>query len=165
MHVFTIFVIEFLFCFRNNNKVAVLIILYGLSLEVNNWNERKPIKRTSPCIDVNTYIPHSEAFCPYITYIFILHRTYLLISLFLDYSDTKVIRILNSELADTLGNLLSRCCGSALNPSQLFPEIEPSAFKIVSSMDVTKKLIDSVNSLPGKIFNNKTKRWLLLNVF
>ncbi|RZB39414.1 methionine--tRNA ligase, mitochondrial, partial [Asbolus verrucosus] len=65
-----------------------------------------------------------------------------------NYSDTKVVRILNSELADTLGNLLSRCCGTALNPNQTFPEIEPSAFQAVASADVTKKLIEDVTALP-----------------
>lgn len=67
-----------------------------------------------------------------------------------DYSDVKVIRILNSELADTLGNLLSRCTGTALNPDQVFPEIELTAFQDVASEDVTKKLIEAVNTLPGK---------------
>ncbi|KYB25592.1 Methionine--tRNA ligase, mitochondrial-like Protein [Tribolium castaneum] len=65
-----------------------------------------------------------------------------------NYSDTKVIRILNSELADTLGNLLSRCCGTALNPHQTFPKIEASAFESVASSDVTKKLIEDVATLP-----------------
>ncbi|KAJ8982120.1 hypothetical protein NQ317_002846 [Molorchus minor] len=64
-------------------------------------------------------------------------------------NDTKVIRILNSELADTLGNLLSRCCGVTVNPNQVFPEIEVAAFEKVSSLDVTKKLIENVTSLPG----------------
>jgi methionyl-tRNA synthetase len=65
-----------------------------------------------------------------------------------NYSDSKVIRILNAELADTLGNLLSRCCGTALNPNQIFPEIERSTFRDVASMDVTKKLIEDVSTLP-----------------
>ncbi|KAH0811862.1 hypothetical protein GEV33_010930 [Tenebrio molitor] len=63
-------------------------------------------------------------------------------------NDSKVIRILNAELADTLGNLLSRCCGTALNPNQIFPEIERSTFRDVASMDVTKKLIEDVSTLP-----------------
>ncbi|XP_031350428.1 methionine--tRNA ligase, mitochondrial-like [Photinus pyralis] len=67
-----------------------------------------------------------------------------------NYSDTKLTRILNSELADTLGNLLSRCCSSALNPNQVFPEIDSEAFERVASMDVTKKIMDAVMKLPGK---------------
>ncbi|KAF2897537.1 hypothetical protein ILUMI_08640 [Ignelater luminosus] len=65
-----------------------------------------------------------------------------------NYSDTKVIRILNSELADTLGNLLSRCCSNSLNPNQVFPKIDSEAFQTIASMDVTKKLIESVIGLP-----------------
>ncbi|KAF5273898.1 hypothetical protein FQA39_LY01013 [Lamprigera yunnana] len=65
-----------------------------------------------------------------------------------NYSDVKVTRILNSELADTLGNLLSRCCASALNPNQVFPEIESEAFQSVASIDLTKKLIESAINLP-----------------
>ncbi|XP_072379531.1 methionine--tRNA ligase, mitochondrial [Diabrotica undecimpunctata] len=65
-----------------------------------------------------------------------------------NYSDTKVLRILNSELADTLGNLLSRCTGTALNPHQRFPKMEQAALEKVKQLDVTKKLIDSVNNLP-----------------
>ena len=68
-----------------------------------------------------------------------------------DYSDTKLIRILNSELADTLGNLLSRCCGSALNPRQTFPRIEEDALRKVAELDVTKKLIEDVRGLPGEL--------------
>ncbi|XP_037876497.1 methionine--tRNA ligase, mitochondrial [Bombyx mori] len=40
-----------------------------------------------------------------------------------NYSETKLINIANSELADTLGNLASRCCGAALNPRQEFPAL------------------------------------------
>lgn len=69
---------------------------------------------------------------------------------FVDYSDTKVIRLLNAELADTLGNLLSRCCGKALNPSQVFPKINSEVFNRISSMEVTKKLLDNIEQLPGK---------------
>ncbi|XP_049824099.1 methionine--tRNA ligase, mitochondrial isoform X1 [Aethina tumida] len=65
-----------------------------------------------------------------------------------NYSDTKVIRILNSELADTLGNLLNRCTASSLNPEQIVPEIDRFTFESIASLDVTKKLIEKVASLP-----------------
>lgn len=61
------------------------------------------------------------------------------------------MRFLNAELADTFGNLLSRCTGAALNPFQTFPEIETSTFKSVASLDVTTKLLESVITLPGYI--------------
>lgn len=66
-----------------------------------------------------------------------------------DYSDVKVTRILNSELADTLGNLLSRCTGTVLNPNQLFPKIERGVFESVAAVDVTAKLLETVDYLPG----------------
>lgn len=69
---------------------------------------------------------------------------------FLDYSDTKVMRYLNAELADTLGNLLSRCTGAALNPFQTFPKINSSSFQSISLLDVTKSLLESVAMLPGR---------------
>ncbi|XP_011878831.1 PREDICTED: methionine--tRNA ligase, mitochondrial [Vollenhovia emeryi] len=39
-----------------------------------------------------------------------------------NYSSTKIVNVLNSELADTLGNLVSRCTGKAVNPSKEFPD-------------------------------------------
>lgn len=73
----------------------------------------------------------------------------------LDYNDTKIIRCLNAELADTLGNLLSRCTGTSLNPFQTFPKIESSAFKSVSSLVVTASLLESVMALQGKLYVDK----------
>ncbi|VEN35851.1 unnamed protein product [Callosobruchus maculatus] len=65
-----------------------------------------------------------------------------------NYSDTKVLRILNSELADTLGNLLNRCTGSALNPRQTFPTMDSAALATVRSLEVTKSLIEHISNLP-----------------
>lgn len=41
-----------------------------------------------------------------------------------NYSDLKIRRILNAELADTLGNLLNRCCGKAINPNLNYPKLD-----------------------------------------
>ncbi|KAM9795134.1 methionine--tRNA ligase, mitochondrial [Neosynchiropus ocellatus] len=38
-----------------------------------------------------------------------------------DYTDIKVRKLLNAELADSLGGLLNRCTAPALNPEQVFP--------------------------------------------
>lgn len=38
-----------------------------------------------------------------------------------DYSRTQAFRRVNAELADTYGNLISRCCGQAINPKQVIP--------------------------------------------
>lgn len=68
----------------------------------------------------------------------------------LDYSSTKALRILNSELADTFGNLLSRGCAKSLNKSQTFPRISPSHYDELCKLDATKRLISLVEQLPGK---------------
>lgn len=65
-----------------------------------------------------------------------------------NYSETKLINVANSELADTLGNLASRCCGAALNPRGEFPPLHAEEFTACSHDHVTVKLLDSVERLP-----------------
>uniref|UniRef100_A0A2M4AL39 Methionine--tRNA ligase, mitochondrial n=1 Tax=Anopheles triannulatus TaxID=58253 RepID=A0A2M4AL39_9DIPT len=74
-----------------------------------------------------------------------------------NYSDTKVLRILNSELADTLGNLLSRCCGKALNPASLYPALDEEAFERLKSYDVTHRLLEVLNEMPDKTLQHYQK--------
>uniref|UniRef100_A0A3P9LS97 Methionine--tRNA ligase, mitochondrial n=1 Tax=Oryzias latipes TaxID=8090 RepID=A0A3P9LS97_ORYLA len=45
-----------------------------------------------------------------------------------DYTEEKVIKLLNAELADSLGGLLNRCTAAALNPAQVYPSFCPQAF-------------------------------------
>lgn len=71
-----------------------------------------------------------------------------------NYSDLKVMRILNSELADTLGNLLSRACAKSVNKRQISPAFDRSEFEKLHQMDVTKKLVELVEALPEKCFNH-----------
>ncbi|KAL0129469.1 hypothetical protein PUN28_001627 [Cardiocondyla obscurior] len=62
-----------------------------------------------------------------------------------NYSSTKIVNILNSELADTLGNLVSRCTGKAINPSKEFPD--PAKYwNVLQSQvaDETKEALKSV---------------------
>lgn len=42
-----------------------------------------------------------------------------------------MVRIVNSDLADGLGNLVNRCCGKSLNPAQTRQAVSPSSFKIL----------------------------------
>lgn len=49
-----------------------------------------------------------------------------------NYSDLKIRRILNSELADTMGNLLNRCCGKAINPNLIYPNLDLSSIENLS---------------------------------
>lgn len=61
------------------------------------------------------------------------------------------MRILNSELADTLGNLLSRGCAKSVNVQQVFPALDVAYFHDdLMKLDVTKKLVELVAQLPGK---------------
>lgn len=73
--------------------------------------------------------------------------------MFLDYSDTKIKNILNSELADSFGNLLSRCCGKVLNPDQQFPKLHYDIFEnLLKNSDTAIKLTTSLKELPGNKF-------------
>uniref|UniRef100_A0A2M3ZIF8 Methionine--tRNA ligase, mitochondrial n=1 Tax=Anopheles braziliensis TaxID=58242 RepID=A0A2M3ZIF8_9DIPT len=74
-----------------------------------------------------------------------------------NYSDTKVLRILNSELADTLGNLLSRCCGKALNPASLYPALDEEAFERLKTYDVTNRLLEVLREMPDKTLHHYQK--------
>lgn len=66
-------------------------------------------------------------------------------------------KVLNVELADTLGNLLSRVTGAALNPHQQFPPFHQEYFPRngprgamsgVSKEDYN--LLDALQKLPGE---------------
>lgn len=52
-------------------------------------------------------------------------------------------------MADTLGNLLSRCTGAVLNPKQTFPKISKAALSDITKEEVTAKLLESVETLPN----------------
>ncbi|KAM3827322.1 methionine--tRNA ligase, mitochondrial [Vipera latastei] len=76
-----------------------------------------------------------------------------------DYYDEKVMKLLNSELADTLGGLLNRCTASALNPSGTYPIFSETCFPrdlgIQSgsgkALAEDYKLVSLVESLPMKV--------------
>lgn len=72
-----------------------------------------------------------------------------------DYEDSKLVKLLNSELADALGGLLNRCIASALNPGQLYPTFCSKTFPKGSSEEprgraLTEdyKMVESVTALP-----------------
>ncbi|KAK2144554.1 hypothetical protein LSH36_748g02067 [Paralvinella palmiformis] len=65
-----------------------------------------------------------------------------------NYTTDKVTNILNSELANTLGNLLGRCTSMAVNPNQHFPEFDEELFKSTSS-DADQEMMKSLHKLPG----------------
>lgn len=73
-----------------------------------------------------------------------------------DYSDTKIIRILNAELADTFGNLLSRACAKSLNPKQIFPKIHSDELGELIKLDSCKVLLERQTEVSEKCYQNYT---------
>lgn len=69
-----------------------------------------------------------------------------------DYSDEKVKRIVNSELADTFGNLLSRCCAQSLNRAQMYPRYEEQGVSalIQSHGELVEQLLESTRTLAAQ---------------
>ncbi|KAL4631570.1 methionine-tRNA ligase, mitochondrial [Arapaima gigas] len=45
-----------------------------------------------------------------------------------DYYDDKAVKLLNTELADSLGGLLNRCTARSLNPAQVYPNFYVECF-------------------------------------
>lgn len=71
-----------------------------------------------------------------------------------DYTDDKVIKLLNAELADSLGGLLNRCTAPALNPAQVYPVFCPKLFPFEcteQSRAVAEdyQMLDAVRNLPS----------------
>ncbi|XP_015594864.1 methionine--tRNA ligase, mitochondrial isoform X2 [Cephus cinctus] len=62
-----------------------------------------------------------------------------------NYSAVKVQRIVNSELADTLGNLISRCTGKTVNPTREIPN--PAECSDVLKSDSAKSLLRNLETL------------------
>ncbi|XP_061542721.1 methionine--tRNA ligase, mitochondrial [Phycodurus eques] len=68
-----------------------------------------------------------------------------------DYTDRKVIKLLNAELADSLGGLLNRCAAPALNPTQTYPPLCPRSFTSEQdgrAVPEDYRMLDAVRSLP-----------------
>lgn len=58
--------------------------------------------------------------------------------------EAEAIELVNTELADTLGNLVYRCTGKALNRDQVFPAIQP---EFMNSSLVVKELCHLLDTL------------------
>lgn len=71
-----------------------------------------------------------------------------------DYRDDKVIKLLNSELADALGGLLNRCTAPALNPTQVYTAFCSDSFPHEGggrAVDEDYHMLDSVKRLPAVV--------------
>ncbi|XP_017464754.1 PREDICTED: methionine--tRNA ligase, mitochondrial isoform X1 [Rhagoletis zephyria] len=67
-----------------------------------------------------------------------------------NFSHVKALRILNSELADTLGNLLSRACAKSLNPQQVYPRLHAVQVDDLLRMDAAKRLQDALQQIEAR---------------
>lgn len=58
-------------------------------------------------------------------------------------------RIINSELADTFGNLLSRCCGKSLNPEQWYPTYSAEEVSQLTQQhgEIVERLLEGTSTL------------------
>ncbi|KAM9376429.1 methionine--tRNA ligase, mitochondrial isoform 1-T2 [Pholidichthys leucotaenia] len=71
-----------------------------------------------------------------------------------DYTDEKVIKFLNAELADSLGGLLNRCTAPALNPTQVFPFFCPQSFPSKQGGRAVPEdyhMLEAVRNLPAVV--------------
>lgn len=92
-------------------------------------------------------VPHSDGskyfnFCSKQKYIFSLKIGFYLS----DYSSSKATRIINAELVNTLGNLLSRVCAPALNKRQIVPKCSR---KELHDFKYSHKLTKKLKQLPS----------------
>ncbi|XP_043494977.1 methionine--tRNA ligase, mitochondrial isoform X1 [Polistes fuscatus] len=78
-----------------------------------------------------------------------------------NYSNNKILRTINAELADTLGNLICRCTGNVINPWSEVPN--PMEFVDVLKSDIAIKTIESINYL-SKNAQSHYKNYNLHNV-
>ncbi|XP_067375304.1 methionine--tRNA ligase, mitochondrial isoform X1 [Channa argus] len=71
-----------------------------------------------------------------------------------DYTDDKVSKLLNAELADSLGGLLNRCTAPALNPAQVYPSFCTLSFPSDAGGRAVVEdyhMLDAVKSLPAVV--------------
>lgn len=64
-----------------------------------------------------------------------------------DYSDVKATRIINAELVNTLGNLLSRVCAKAINRHQIVPSPNENGLSQLKKFECTEKLLEKLQNL------------------
>jgi len=93
-------------------------------------------------------VPQNDASKTNRMHLLTYHCIMSLKNLLVDYSSTKIVNILNSELADTLGNLVSRCAGKAVNPSKEFPD--PAKYWNVLQSQVADETREALKSVSRK---------------
>ena len=66
-----------------------------------------------------------------------------------DYSDERAVECINTDLVNTLCNLVSRCSAKSLNSSQVFPRFEPQVFERLANGS-EKDIITNLYKLRGE---------------
>ncbi len=61
----------------------------------------------------------------------------------------RMVRIANSDLADGIGNLVNRCCGKSLNPSQTRLAVNSSSFEMCGP--VGSELLELLQQTPDEV--------------
>ncbi|XP_067949721.1 methionine--tRNA ligase, mitochondrial-like [Watersipora subatra] len=67
-----------------------------------------------------------------------------------NYSESKMLNYLNSELCNTLGNLLNRCTSKSINKQQTYPPLDLDVHERVEE-DGWKELMADLDLLPGLV--------------
>lgn len=71
-----------------------------------------------------------------------------------DYTDDKAFKLLNAELADSLGGLLNRCTAPALNPAQVYTAFCPQSFPSEQggrAVGEDYHMLEAVKNLPAVV--------------
>ncbi|XP_066523482.1 methionine--tRNA ligase, mitochondrial [Hoplias malabaricus] len=78
-----------------------------------------------------------------------------------DYDEDKVVKLCNSELADSLGGLLNRCTAPSLNPEQIYPRFCAASFPKCSenvpggrAVSEDYRMVKAVSELPALVKEN-----------
>jgi methionyl-tRNA synthetase len=66
------------------------------------------------------------------------------------YVSEEVKRVINSDLVNTLGNLLNRCSGTALNPKQMFPPLNKALFEQRTDPEF-REILTNLHNLQGLV--------------
>ncbi|XP_013381189.1 methionine--tRNA ligase, mitochondrial [Lingula anatina] len=71
-----------------------------------------------------------------------------------DFTDERLIDVLNSELANVLGNIVSRVTAKKLNPKHCYPPFMPEVWEEFCQEE-DRVLLEKLKELPGKFFSVK----------
>ena len=70
-----------------------------------------------------------------------------------NFNDSRLTECLNTELSNTLGNLLNRCTSKSINPNQVVPIFDEQVFS-KNYLSEDENMIASLKQLPGIVKHN-----------